>query len=194
MKRIRRPRSIRADSSSARAGCAVAPAPARLLVVRLEARRQRPVRDRAHVSLVDAHAERVRRHHHLRAALHERTLALAPRVRAHARVVGHRRDPLLPRSAQRPRQCPCACRSTRSPAAPRGRSSDCISAARLRATAPLPSTLTTSKVEVRPVEARADRHPVAQPQPRCDLLAPPAASPSPSPPSPPDARPPRDRA
>ena len=45
-----------------------------------------------------------------------------------------------------PRRCPCACRSRRSPARACGSRSTCISAARLRATAPLPSTLTTSNV------------------------------------------------
>ena len=50
------------------------------LVVGLQARRQRPVGDRAHIGLVDPHAKRVRRHHNLGAAFHKRGLARAARV------------------------------------------------------------------------------------------------------------------
>ncbi len=67
---------------------AVAPAAAGLLVVGLEARRQRPVRDRAHVRLVDAHPERVRRDDHLGGPRHERLLRLVAASRRHPGVVG----------------------------------------------------------------------------------------------------------
>ena len=76
-------------------GGAVAPAPAGLLVVGLEARRQRPVRDRAHVRLVDTHAECVGRDDHLGAAVHERRLAVAACLRGHAGVIGDGVDACL---------------------------------------------------------------------------------------------------
>src|SRR5205085_5826270 len=57
-------------------GLAIAASAPGFLVVGLEARRQRPVRDGAYVGLVDAHAERARRDDDLRGALHECGLAL----------------------------------------------------------------------------------------------------------------------
>ena len=50
---------------------AVAPCRARLLVVALERVGKLPVHDAAHVRLVDAHAEGLRRHHHAHVATHE---------------------------------------------------------------------------------------------------------------------------
>jgi hypothetical protein len=73
---------------------AVASGPACFLVIGLQARWDCPVRDRADVGLVDAHAERVGGHDHRRAAVHERGLACAPRLRGHAGVVGQRGDAL----------------------------------------------------------------------------------------------------
>ena len=67
---------------------AVAARAAGLLVVGLEARRQRPVPDRAHVGLVDAHAERVRGDDDVGVPAHERVLARRARPGVHPGVVG----------------------------------------------------------------------------------------------------------
>jgi hypothetical protein len=53
---------------------AVPASTARFLVVRLQASRHVEVRHEAHVRLVDAHAERIRRHHDCRVIVHERLL------------------------------------------------------------------------------------------------------------------------
>ena len=90
MKRTSRPRSLRLASRTARAGSPSRPGAARLLVVGLEARRQRPVPDRAHVGLVDAHPERVGGDHDVGLAAHERVLRAGAGIRGHAGVVGGR--------------------------------------------------------------------------------------------------------
>ena len=69
-------------------GLSVAPGAAGLLVVALERGRQRPVPDRAHVRLVDAHPERGRRHHDAVVGGHEARLARIALGRAESRVVG----------------------------------------------------------------------------------------------------------
>ena len=66
----------------------VAPRAAGLLVVGLERRGHRLVDDGAHVRLVDAHAERVRRHDHGRLTGHERALRLGAGPAVHPGVVG----------------------------------------------------------------------------------------------------------
>jgi hypothetical protein len=148
---------------------AVAPAAPGLLVVGLEARRQRPVGDRSHVGLVDAHAEGVRRDDDLGAILHEGLLAGAPLLRTHAGVVGDGRQTLfaqprgdgvgvLSRAAvddRRPRALVAEHVQQRRPLA------------RDRALA-----LDADHVEghVRPIEARADRHRLVQLQASGDLL------------------------
>ena len=77
-------------------GLAVAPGTARLLVVGLERVGQRPVPDRAHVGLVDAHAEGGGRDHDLGLALHEPRLHRGALGVGQARVVGRRVQPLGP--------------------------------------------------------------------------------------------------
>ena len=66
----------------------VAAGAADLLVVGLEAARQRRVDHGAHVGLVDAHAERDGRDHHLDAAVEELLLHALAVLRVEARVVG----------------------------------------------------------------------------------------------------------
>jgi len=83
MNRISRPRSIRAPSSKRARLESVAPAAAGLLVVGLEARRQRPVRDRPDVCLVDAHPNAFVATNDLGATVHERLLRVAASVGAH---------------------------------------------------------------------------------------------------------------
>ena len=65
----------------------VAAGAADLLVVALDAARQRRVHDRADVGLVDAHAERDRRDDHVEVAGEERALRLVALARQQARVV-----------------------------------------------------------------------------------------------------------
>ena len=104
-------------------GQAVAPAAPGLLVVGLERGRHRLVDHRAHVGLVDAHAERVRRDDHRRLAGHERPLRLGARLALHARVVGgHRAAPSSRAShARRLVGLLAGARRRRSPAARRAR-------------------------------------------------------------------------
>ena len=141
------PPEVRARREQHRAGGqAVAPGAAGLLVVGLEARRQRPVPDRAHVGLVDAHAEGVRRDDDVGVAAHERVLARASASRPPCRR-GRRRprrpsadeqlgDLLgaLARAAVDDRRA--GSRPSPGPA---------TSVARLRATEPSPSNGSTSK-------------------------------------------------
>ena len=92
MKRTRRA-EVRARREQDRPrGRAVAAGAAGLLVVGLEAARQRPVPDRAHVGLVDAHPEGVGGDDDVRLAAHERVLRAGALVGAEARVVGGRVD------------------------------------------------------------------------------------------------------
>ena len=126
------------------------------------------MRDRPHVGLVDAHAERVRGHHHLRAALHERLLARASCIGIHARVVGHRRD--LLRGDLLGQRIGVFARAAVHDRRARARLAEhvqqCSPLARHRA---LALDADDIEDEVRPVKARAHRHPVAQPEPRRDL-------------------------
>ena len=71
---------------------AVAPRPARLLVIGFEALRQVEMGDEAHVRLVDAHAEGDRRHHHPVVGGDETGLPRRPLPRLQSRMVGERRD------------------------------------------------------------------------------------------------------
>ena len=67
---------------------AVAPRAPDLLVVGVERLGDLGVEDPAHVVLVDAHAERGRRHDDVERAVHEALLDVVALVRLHPRVVG----------------------------------------------------------------------------------------------------------
>ena len=83
-------------------GTPVAAGATGLLVVGLDRPGHGLVADRAHVGLVDAHAERVGGHDDPRVARHEAALRLGPRVARHAGVVGQHLD--AERVAEAPRQ------------------------------------------------------------------------------------------
>ena len=147
---------------------AVAPGAARLLVVRLDRAGHRLVADRPHVGLVDAHAERVRRHDDVDLAGHEAPLRLGARVARQARVVGEHRScrapaPAAPRACRTPRACP----RRRSPAARPARR------ARRRSRGGRPPWSRTARPRTR---GSAGRSPVAtrtgsrRPEPRDDVV------------------------
>ena len=73
---------------------AVAAGTARLLIVRLDAFRHVVMDHIAHVGLVDAHAERIGRHHDRRIVVDETALAFQARVGGHARMVSYSRHAL----------------------------------------------------------------------------------------------------
>ena len=88
MKCATSPRSDGRVQQHATGRAAVAPGTAGLLVVALQRRGHRPVPDRAHIRLVDAHAEGRGRHHDAVGGGHEARLARVALGRAEARVVG----------------------------------------------------------------------------------------------------------
>ncbi len=147
---------------------AVAPGAAGLLVVALDRLRHRLVADRAHVGLVDAHAERVRRHDDTRLSAHERALhrrapfPLQPRV-----VDGNRLARATAPASWRAARSRCACRRRRSPAAHparRARSAmrRCLSADVLHGT--------TAKERLGRSKPVVTRTGSLQPQPRDDVV------------------------
>ena len=73
----------------------VAPGATRLLVVGLGRARQLVVHDQPHVALVDAHAERVGRHHDAHLVAHPGVLHLGALFVAEAGVIGARRHARL---------------------------------------------------------------------------------------------------
>ena len=97
-------------------GQPVASGPAGLLVVGLDAGRDRHVPDRAHVGLVDAHPEGVGGDDHLDLAGHEALLGGGALLGRPSRRGRRPRSAPLRAGSRRPRRCPCGCRSRRSPA------------------------------------------------------------------------------
>ena len=98
----------------------VAPRAPGLLVVGLDRPRHGGVGDRAHVGLVDAHAERVGGHHHLDLAGHEAPLGVGALLAPEARVVGeHLGRPARPPARRPGPRSPRACPRRRWPGAPR---------------------------------------------------------------------------
>ncbi len=144
----------------------VAPRAARLLVVRLDRPRNALVADRAHVRLVDPHAERVRRHDDRQRAVHEpplhRRALLAPEPRVvHAdRAVERRRELDSELLGTRPR-ARVDDRRRRARRSQRGRD---MAVLRHRRRA-----RDDRERQVRAIEARRHAHRVAQAQPRLDV-------------------------
>ena len=144
----------------------VAPGAAGLLVVGLDRARHGGVRDRAHVGLVDPHAEGVGGHHHLDVAAHEAPLGLGALLAPQPRVVG---DDL---GAERALQGPGEVLGLR----PRAGVDDRRPRAVLRQGGGQPRALVGRAAaghhgerEVGPIEAGGDTHRVAQPQARDDV-------------------------
>ena len=118
MKNTCRPLSREDGEQQAARGLAVAARAAGLLVVGLDRARDALVADRPHVGLVDAHPERVGRHHHRRLAGHEAPLRLGAQLAVRAPRGSARRAPRARApGAWRACRTRCACPRRRSPAA-----------------------------------------------------------------------------
>ena len=111
MKNSRSERSRGAKKSMHSAGSAIAAGAARLLVVRLQRVRHVVVEHHAHIRLIDAHAEGVRRHDDSQAVARERILdSLAVGI-FHARVIARALDALLLQVVGELLDAACGCRS-----------------------------------------------------------------------------------
>ena len=145
----------------------IASRPADLLVVGVDRRARLGVEDPADVVLVDAHAERDRRHHDARLAAHERVLRRVAHAPREPRVVRRRGD--APRAERRsqllrapPRRGVDDARTARRPRRPAASSSSCVRAS----TCALTARWISGRSKPRTSTAR-----VAHPQPLDDLLA-----------------------
>ena len=120
----------------------------------------------AHVRLVDAHPERVRRHHHRRLAGHERALRLGARFALHPGVVGRHGPPELRAQPLRGRLRLLAGAGVDDR---RQRIGLGQQRQRRRLLGALGADLDDVVGEVRAVEAGRDPHRVAQPEPLRDV-------------------------
>ena len=167
MKNTCSPLSREDANSMQRAGRAVAPGAAGLLVVGLDRARHRLVADRAHVGLVDAHPERVGRHDDVDVAVHEAPLRVGALLARQARVVGHHRRAELVRQ---PRRQLVALRA-RARVDDRGQRARLLERRRDAAVAGLLGRARDDdEREVRAVEAGRDPDRIAQPEPRDDVV------------------------